>query len=111
MTEHFKDIKQHLLARKIELEERLKGLAAEKVTDDEVHDPADQASAATSEEISLSIQKNEYDEYLMICKALDALDKGTYGICIDCGQPISPRRLALYPNATRCVACQEQAES
>ncbi len=35
---------------------------------------------------------------------------GTYGICIDCCQPISEKRLKSYPNATRCLSCQEVVE-
>ena len=32
--------------------------------------------------------------------------EGAYGLCEDCGQPISAERLHALPNATRCVRCQ-----
>ena len=103
-------IKEKLLTRKRELEEILNRLAQEKIITDEVQDPGDQAAAATSEDINLSIQANEYDEYQMIDKALRAIEDGTYGNCIDCGEPIAEKRLLMYPNATRCISCQEIAE-
>lgn len=107
---NYEKMKQRLLDRKKELEELLQGLAKEKVSDTEVQDPGDQAAAATSEEIMISIQANEYEEYRMITKALKAIADGTYGACVDCGNPIAEKRLLLYPNATRCISCQEAAE-
>jgi DnaK suppressor protein len=37
--------------------------------------------------------------------AIDRLEKGTYGNCERCGQPISPARLEAKPAARRCIAC------
>ncbi len=42
--------------------------------------------------------------------AIDRVDDGTYGMCGDCEEPISPRRLAAIPWATLCVRCQENAD-
>ncbi|SEM78989.1 phage/conjugal plasmid C-4 type zinc finger protein, TraR family [Syntrophus gentianae] len=30
--------------------------------------------------------------------------------CIDCGEPIEPARLAVMPNAIRCLDCQSRHE-
>lgn len=38
-------------------------------------------------------------------KALGRLEKGTYGICEVCGEPIDKSRLEAYPEATKCVKC------
>lgn len=37
--------------------------------------------------------------------ALRRLDKGTYGICVRCAQPIPAGRLELRPWAETCTAC------
>jgi DnaK suppressor protein len=103
-------IKDKLLARKQELEDELSRLSREKFSDEQIADPADQASVSTMEDVSISLQNNERGEYDMILKALQMLELGTYGICSDCGNPISEKRLLLYPNATRCLACQEISE-
>ncbi|MCL4380071.1 TraR/DksA C4-type zinc finger protein [Candidatus Dependentiae bacterium] len=103
-------VKSQLLERKAHLEQRLKELSQEKVSDDQVQDPGDEAFSLTMEALRSSLQNAEFEEYTMIQKALDAIENGTYGICIDCGEQISPVRLKHYPNATRCIACQEAAE-
>ena len=41
-----------------------------------------------------------------IDRALEKLEKGTYGTCDDCKKPIAPERLEALPWATRCVGCQ-----
>lgn len=42
--------------------------------------------------------------------ALDRIQTGTYGICIDCGDDISFERLTAYPTAKRCIICQSRRE-
>lgn len=42
--------------------------------------------------------------------ALARTRAGTYGECVDCGEPIAPARLRAYPAATRCIACQGALE-
>jgi DnaK suppressor protein len=104
-------IKKKLLARKLELEQELARLDAERVPTDNVQDPIDQAIQSSIEDLNISIEKNERDEYLRIIRALEMIDTGAYGICTDCGMPISEKRLQMYPNASRCIACQEIYEN
>ena len=103
-------IKHKLLIRKQELEQALSQIYKEKVTDDQVQDTGDQAMSSTLEELKISLHNNERDEYQMIVKALEMIEQGTYGVCIECGNNISERRLILFPNATRCLVCQEALE-
>lgn len=42
--------------------------------------------------------------------ARERLAAGTYGICIDCEQPIPPERLEALPYAALCVSCQSKRE-
>jgi DnaK suppressor protein len=42
--------------------------------------------------------------------ALRAIDKGRYGICERCDQPIDPARLEVRPDATLCLDCQREVE-
>lgn len=42
-------------------------------------------------------------------QALERIENGTYGICIDCQKPIPKERLMAVPTATRCVPCKEKA--
>jgi DnaK suppressor protein len=42
---------------------------------------------------------------------LKRLTEGAYGVCVDCDEPISPKRLAAVPWAPRCIACQNHVEA
>ncbi|MCG5501096.1 TraR/DksA family transcriptional regulator [Ectothiorhodospira lacustris] len=48
---------------------------------------------------------------LRIEAALRRCDDGSYGDCLDCGEPINPRRLDLDPAATLCITCAENRDS
>ncbi len=111
MADHsVESLKKKLELRKLELEKDLLRLSRETGGAGQAADPSDAASASTLEEVTISLQNTEWDEYDRICKALKMIEDGTYGVCSDCNQAISQKRLQLYPNATRCLVCQEAAE-
>lgn len=37
-------------------------------------------------------------------------DRNGRVVCLDCGEPIPPARLAAVPDACRCVECQRAGE-
>jgi len=45
-----------------------------------------------------------------IREALDRIDQGTYGICEECGEEISERRLMARPVTTLCIDCKTRQE-
>lgn len=103
-------IKRSLLDRKHELEVQLADIHDEKNPDPIGQDLGDQAMTSIMENLRNSLQDTELDEYKRIVKALQMIDDGSYGVCIDCHREISEKRLLSYPNATRCIACQEEYE-
>src|SRR5215471_20602548 len=40
--------------------------------------------------------------------ALRRIERGTYGVCHECDEPISSKRLDAVPWAKYCVTCQEE---
>ena len=40
--------------------------------------------------------------------ALDKVEKGTYGLCDNCGKSIDPARLEALPQASMCLDCKAQ---
>ncbi len=44
-------------------------------------------------------------------KALTRMKLGKYGICESCGKMIDTERLAINPEATTCVKCQNEKEA
>jgi DnaK suppressor protein len=43
--------------------------------------------------------------------ALGRFSAGTFGVCLDCDEPISLKRLAAVPWTASCIVCQEAADS
>ena len=43
--------------------------------------------------------------------ALRKVDRGAYGICKECGEPICEERLAILPHTTACVKCARKRSS
>jgi DnaK suppressor protein len=43
--------------------------------------------------------------------ALGRVDAGTFGICLDCDEEISMKRLAAMPWSGSCISCQEAADN
>lgn len=73
----------------------------------EFEDAFADAGAATAERNeTLTIIENLKTELDDIDAALVQLAEGTYGICVDCGEPIPVARLEFRPNSVRCVSCK-----
>ena len=79
-----------------------------------VADPFDSADwAEKSHEEWIFLQKNNFDMALLreVEGALERLRDGTYGTCMECGMPVSRKRLEALPWARYCVTCQERHQS
>lgn len=103
-------IKSNLNARKLVLTDQLFAQTMDKVTDGQIQDTGDEALSISMEKIQSSLQKTEMDELRLIDHALTRLDRNEYGVCLDCGEAISDRRLENFPYAARCIVCQEEFE-
>lgn len=57
-----------------------------------------------------SLLVNEQALLTEIVEALKRIENGTYGHCIDCGQPIPDKRLEALPWAARCVKDETSLE-
>jgi DnaK suppressor protein len=57
-----------------------------------------------------SILVNEQALLTEVERALQRIEKGTYGRCVDCGQPIPEKRLQAIPWAARCIKDEERLE-
>jgi DnaK suppressor protein len=55
------------------------------------------------------LNRNTIDMKLLreIADALERIEHGTYGVCLECEEAISTKRLEAVPWARYCVACQE----
>ncbi|MFN7996383.1 MAG: TraR/DksA family transcriptional regulator [Bryobacteraceae bacterium] len=76
-----------------------------------VNDEGDLSQQSHEEWIFLN--RNTLDVKLLrdVQDALTRVDQGSYGICMECEEPISAKRLAAVPWAKYCVSCQERIGS
>lgn len=73
--------------------------------------PGDVASELQDADEQNALLENAAQQRAEVEAALARLDDGTYGVCVDCGQPIPDARLEVRPEAARCVADQEKFEA
>jgi RNA polymerase-binding transcription factor len=71
-------------------------------------DMADQASGNNEVHIQLKLKQTDAKILQAIEDALTRIDKGTYGVCRDCGEPIAPARLNAIPWTRVCITCKEK---
>jgi len=74
-------------------------------------DLADQASGNNEVHIQLKLKQTDAKILQAIEEALYRMEKGTYGICRDCGEPIAPARLEAIPWTRVCIACKQKQSS
>jgi RNA polymerase-binding protein DksA len=70
----------------------------------------DMATATFDRELDYTLEENAEAVLQAINSALTRIEAGTYGLCQNCGQPISPERLEAIPWATRCIDCKRREE-
>ena len=74
-------------------------------------DLADQATGNNEVHIALKVKQTDAKILKAIEDALVRVDKGTYGPCRDCGEPIAEARLNAIPWTRVCIACKEKQTS
>jgi DnaK suppressor protein len=84
--------------------------AEEETSEELTQDIADKAVSSYTREFLYSLTDGERSTLLQIDDALDRIDDGTYGFCINCGQAMAEKRLTAVPWAPYCVECQELSE-
>lgn len=73
-------------------------------------DEVDEIQASERREIGLATRELLVERVNRIAAALERLDAGEYGQCVECGEGIAPARLRALPEVTTCVRCQDRLE-
>ena len=74
-------------------------------------DPTDRASLESDRNATLRIRDRERKLIAKIDAALERISDGTYGLCEECGDPISVARLKARPVTTLCINCKAEQEA
>ncbi|MBM4277436.1 MAG: TraR/DksA family transcriptional regulator [Deltaproteobacteria bacterium] len=84
--------------------------SSQEMGQDGIQDIGDEAANIYNKQILLNLNENERMRLQEVDEALDRIGGGDYGICDECGEPISLKRLEVRPVAKYCVACLSKME-
>lgn len=77
----------------------------------EVRDSTDASIAGSMRDVNRAVLDHHELEIREARAALSRMDDGTYGLCLDCADPIGYSRLKAHPVARRCLSCQSKQET
>ena len=77
---------------------------------DDLPDEMDLASSEYLQSFTFRLRGREKTFLKKIERALVKIDEGTFGICEECEEPISIKRLEARPETTLCIRCKEDQE-
>ena len=73
-------------------------------------DSAEMARELEDREVVDALGNEATIEIARISAALQRIDAGDFGLCLDCGEQIAFDRLAATPYVERCIDCANEAE-
>ncbi len=103
-------IKQRLLAKRDDLVTDLKKNreVSDETVDESAQDMADRATSSYTREFAYSLSEADRKTLVLIDEALERLNAGSFGKCLNCSSPVEEKRLDAVPWARFCLDCQEQ---
>jgi DnaK suppressor protein len=76
----------------------------------ELPDEMDLASTEYLQSFTFRLRGREKTFLRKIQKAIAKIDEGSFGLCEECEEPISLKRLEARPEAPLCIKCKEEQE-
>lgn len=101
------------IALRLEVKAQLQGSGDDRVVGlrNRLDETDDWAVADSLAELDIAGVRHALKELADVDAALARMRDGSYGVCVDCGDPIAPARLSAYPTAPRCIECQQTHEA
>jgi DnaK suppressor protein len=103
-------LKDQLLSEKERISNKKLEQEKYQLDKNELSDPLDEASVNTQTSHDIRFINRENFYLKKINKSLEAITRGTYGLCEECDSEISFERLNARLTAELCIACKEEAE-
>ena len=107
-----KRFREILLSRKKEILRNAQRTLSEDMTleSDDLPDEMDLASSEYLQSFTFRLRGREKTFLQKIDHALERIDDNTFGLCEQCGEPISLKRLEARLETTLCIRCKEDQE-
>lgn len=80
------------------------------ISSDDLADEADLATSAINQQVTFSIRSRELSKLRRIEAALQRVEDGHYGLCLESGEEIEEKRLENQPWAEYCIEVAEEKE-
>lgn len=73
-------------------------------------DEVDQVQGTLLKSMADKLSQRDKETFNRINAALTRISNGTFGVCQDCEEPISEKRLLAIPDCESCISCAEIRE-
>lgn len=103
--EHVDKYKASLLAKRDEIVS--KSRRREDIWIVQSNEQIEKVQLAGEREFAVRTLEHQSKSLMQINRAIERIEDGEFGICLECEEPISPKRLAAVPWAAYCLRCQE----
>lgn len=88
------------------MEQRLDQMPDITASNPDSGDAMDEAQVSAVRDIECAMRQRRFDRVRQLARALDRLNAGEYGVCVECGGPVSLARLRALPEVETCIGCQ-----
>jgi DnaK suppressor protein len=102
--------RQRLARREAELADALRQASAITADCDDVTDFKVLAQEAALAAVDDAQAAQAMEQLRQVQAARRRMESGRFGICVDCGDPIEPRRLETLPATPWCASCRQLHE-
>ena len=103
-------LKAALQNRRSELARAIRSQSTQLIVSEVEHDSLDRMQSIYRREETVTFLNALTRTLADVDAALMAMNEGSYGTCLECGEPIASRRLQAIPWASHCVRCQQAHE-
>ena len=105
-TPTYEVLRAELTRKKRELSDRLDRISKNLRRGYEA-DSKERAKQLEDNEVVDALGNEAREEIAKITAALQRIDNGDFGNCVECGLPIEEGRIKAYPYADECIECAE----
>lgn len=108
----YQELKGRLQEKRDTIHRRIRKIHADVQQEDGPldRDPEDQAIELENEEVLDRLEPQSRKELADVLAALERMEEGEYGQCLDCDGEIGVKRLKALPWARYCIDCAEARE-
>ena len=107
MRKHIEHLKAPVQNKRTELARAIRSQSTQLIICEGEHDVLDRMQSIYRREETVTFLNTLTRTLADVDAALMAMNEGSYGTCLDCGEPIASRRLQAMPWASHCIRCQQ----